>query len=166
MKKMITLVLLLGITTIISCNKKSDPALTSEQLIATAKGWKLSAGTINPPIQIPGAPAGTPGISDFYNLFLESCEKDDITFFNANGQIKIDEGGTKCDPSDPQIKLEGTWAFNSGKTAINVTPASGTGDLYTLTISELNATTLKITQPFDFGTGSMSNLTLTYTALK
>ncbi|MFM8913436.1 MAG: hypothetical protein ACKOE6_11065 [Flammeovirgaceae bacterium] len=145
----------------VSCNKKNDPApsLSLEQIITNAKGWVLSAATINPPIQVQGLPP----ISDFL-LAIEDCDKDDVTFFLVGGQFKIDEGATKCDESGAQVKLEGTWEFNSNKTAIPVAP--GSEDTYTMTISELNATTLKVSEPFDFGTGTTYTVTLTYSAIK
>lgn len=145
----------------ISCSKKNDPApsRSRDQIITNAKGWVLTAGTINPPIQIQGLPP----ISDFL-LAIDDCEKDDITFFMANGDFKVDEGGTKCDDSDPQVKVQGTWAFNANKTSIIVTPASE--DSYTMSISELSATTLKFSEPFDFGNGTTYTVTLTLTAVK
>jgi hypothetical protein len=164
MKKRIIVVALFAVVAF-SCSKKNDPApATREQLLTTAKGWILTAGTINPPIQIPGAPSGTPAISDFFGLFLEDCEKDDVFLFTSSGQYRIDEGATKCDPSDQQIKEQGTWAFNSAKTVITVTQADGGS--YDINISELSATTLKITESFDPGTGTTYSLTLTYAAVK
>lgn len=152
-----------GLILIFSCSKKSDPApnLTPEQIITNAKGWIGSAATINPPIQVPGGPA----VSDFF-AYLPVCEKDDVIFFGTDGKFKIDEGATKCDSADPQIKEQGTWAFNGTKTAINIQPASGTGDPYTMTISELTATTLKISEPFDLGTGTAYTVSFTYSPVK
>ena len=46
-----------------------------------------------------------------------------------------------------------------------MTPKSGTGDAYTMTIAELSATTLKISEPFDLGNGTTYTVTLTFTAL-
>lgn len=167
MMKKIPVLLFFGLILVFSCSKKSDPAPASpDQLLVTPKGWITTAGTINPPISIPGAPAGTPPISDFYSLFLEACEKDDVLLFTSNGQYKIDEGATKCNTSDPQTKEQGTWAFNSTKTILNITPQSGTGDAYTMTIAELSATTLKISEPFDLGNGTTYTVSLTLTAVK
>jgi hypothetical protein len=82
----------------------------------------------------------------------------------ANGDFKADEGATKRNDFDPQVKVQGTWAFNANRTSIGVTPASK--DSYTMSISKLSATTLKFSAPFDFGNGTTHAVKLTLTAVK
>ena len=151
-----------------SCDKKNDPTPSAAFLpqLTASKGWVLTAATLSPPLQIPGAPAGTPGVSDFFNLFMDECEKDDIVFFEAEGGFKIEEGVVKCDPASGQLKLEGTWIYNSTSRAITITEMSSTGDSYSMTIEELNSTTLKLSQIIDFGIGSVTTLATTYEKVK
>lgn len=166
MKKYISCFALAGLVMLAACSKKNDPApLTPEQLIVTSKGWVATAITINPALRFPGAPA----ITDFF-AFLEPCEKDNITFFTSDLKYKVDEGASKCDPSDTQIQVQGTWSFNPAKTIITLTSTTG-GDTEAFTIAELSASTFKGTYSIveDFvgsGTATAYTLTFSYTAVK
>ncbi|NOS94137.1 MAG: hypothetical protein HOP30_19645 [Cyclobacteriaceae bacterium] len=167
-KKIITAFVLTLVLTQFSCDKKNDPTPTTafDQQLTASKGWVLTAANLSPPLQIPGAPAGTPAVSDFFNLFMDACEKDDIVFFEAEGGFKIEEGVIKCDPASGQVKLQGTWIYNSTSRAITITEMSSTDDSYSMTIEELNSTTMKLSQVIDFGIGSVTTLTTTYEKVK
>jgi len=165
MKKYISCFALAGLVMFASCSKKNDPApLTPEQLIVTPKGWVATAITINPALQIPGLPP----ITDFF-AFQEPCEKDNITFFTSDLKYKVDEGASKCDPSDTQIQDQGTWSFNPAKTIITLDSNNGAPEAFT--IAELSASTFKGTYRIveDFvgsGTATAYTLTFTFTAVK
>jgi len=165
MKKYISCVALAGLVMFAACSKKNDPApLTPEQLIVTPKGWVATAVTINPAVRFPDAPP----ITDFF-ASQRPCEKDDITFFTLDLKYKVDEGASKCNPSDPQIFDQGTWSFNPAKTIITITSTGG--DPVAYTIAELSASTFKGTYSIveDFvgsGTETAYTLTFSYTAVK
>lgn len=162
MKKITLMIAALAFLTVSSCKKEDDkdnggnttPTKTKTELL-TAKAWKMTAMTINPGITpIPGGPT----ITDFFSL-LEACEKDDTQKFNTGGTGVIDEGATKCNPSDPQTE-NFPWAFASNETKIVVD-----GDSFDLV--QLDATTLKMTIQIDGedigGTaGTMYTLTSTF----
>jgi len=163
MKKYISYAALAGLVMFAACSKKNDPApLTPEQLIVTPKGWVATAITVNPAVQIPDRPPFT----DFFAL-LDRCEKDDITFFTLDLKYKVDEGASKCDPSDPQIFDQGTWSFNPAKTIITLTSTGG--DPLAYTIAELSASTFKGTYQSvvpETGTATVYTFTVTFTAVK
>ncbi|MBK8568278.1 MAG: hypothetical protein IPN76_34475 [Saprospiraceae bacterium] len=43
---------------------------------------------------------------------LPACIKDDNTVFKTSGTVNFDEGGSKCNPNDPQTTA-GTWALST-----------------------------------------------------
>jgi len=163
MKKYISCVALAGLVMFAACSKKNDPApLTPEQLIVTPKGWVITAITVNPAVQIPGLLP----ITDVF-ASQEPCEKDNITFFTADSKYKVDEGASKCDPSDTQIQDQGTWSFNPAKTIITIDSNDGFSEV--ITIAELSASTFKGTFQGvvpETGTATVYTFTVTFTAVK
>jgi hypothetical protein len=93
----------------VSC-KKDDPTKTSMDLL-TQRSWKIVADEER---------VGTSGNWTDYFSSYSACEKDDETVFRTNSTYEINEGITKCDPSDPQVYQSGTWTFNSTNTVINL----------------------------------------------
>jgi hypothetical protein len=127
--KKIILLALVAFASFTSCKK--DAAADNAALLTTGK-WKLTAQT----------DAG----KDAFTSKL-ACEKDDITYFTADGKGVSDEGATKCAATDPQTSPF-TWVFaDAAKTQVVVTDS---GFALTCTIIELTATTLKwsIVNPF------------------
>lgn len=83
--------------------------------------WKVTAFTVNPPIDFLGTP-----ITDMYNsLFFPNCSKDDLYVFKSDKSYEFNEGPSKCDDTDPQITDVGTWAFNTDETLLLITPNGG-----------------------------------------
>lgn len=76
--------------------------------LLTAKPWVVTALILEQP--------GTQTI-DIYQL-LSACSKDDLFIFNTNGNYEINEGPSKCNPSDPQISESGPWSFTNNETKI------------------------------------------------
>jgi hypothetical protein len=68
-----------------------------------------------------------------------ACEKDDQTVFRTNNTYEMNEGSTKCDPSDPHVFDSGTWAFqdNESKLVMDRTEVSN--------IEQLDENTLIVT---------------------
>jgi hypothetical protein len=54
---------------------------------------------------------------DGTNGQLSACSKDDVITFLANGSTTIDEGPTKCSPSDPQT-INKTWRWSNNETEL------------------------------------------------
>jgi hypothetical protein len=87
-------------------DKGAGPSDGKTGLLTGAK-WKISAHTVNPGVDEDGDGVLTT------NLFSsEGCSEDDITQYSANGKWSVDEGGSKCDPSDPQVET-GTWKLSA-----------------------------------------------------
>ena len=65
------------------------------------------------------------------NLF-SPCEIDDIFRYETNGTATINDGATKCDPTNPQIETS-TWAFYDSETKIIFEPGpdADTNDIIT-----------------------------------
>jgi len=138
-----------------SCSKDkttttTTPTETNTQKLV-GKNWFLSAATINP-----GFPDGMGGtITDFY-AFMNDCEKDNFTNFNANGTYILDEGVSICDTTSAQT-TPGTWKFTNNETKLLMDDSTSLG------IEQLSASImkLKLTQVID-----TTEQTLTYTFIK
>lgn len=104
--------------TFTSCKK--DEELSKTEMLTTGS-W----------IQVGATEDG----QDVWDADYEDCEKDDITTFSSDGTFTIDEGATKCNPSDPQISDSGTWELSSDEKTITIKgfPA----EIITLTSADL-----------------------------
>ena len=137
------LVLGLGIT-IVSCKKETPtptpiPAPTKTELL-TGGNWMLTSYVMDN--------------VEYYDQ-IASCQQDNLTIFNTNNTVTIDEGPTKCDPIDPQTSDGGAWSFNPTETLITLNSSE-----YELEI--LNSTTLKIKNTAQIaGVTSISTITFT-----
>ena len=129
-KKTFTLLctLLLALVFVGTSCKKDDEKTSKDYL--TAHDWKLVSIKI-------GGIAST----------LDDCDKDDFATFHKDGEYHLDEGATKCDPSDPQ-ETTGTWSISS-----STTPE-------TLTLSYNDAGT-QVTEEYDLTEISDSKMVLT-----
>jgi hypothetical protein len=135
------LVLGLGIT-VVSCKKETPtptPVPTKTELI-TGKNWMLTSYLIDN--------------VEYYDQ-IASCQQDNLTIFNTNNTVTIDEGLTKCDPLDPQTSYGGAWYFNPTETLMFLD-----GSEYELEV--LNSTTLKIKNTAQIG-GVTSISTIIFT---
>lgn len=135
-----------GLASLSSC-KKSDsttPAPSKTDLL-TAKIWKVTDLKVA-------------GQSIFNTVLVQDCDKDDLTKFNANKSATFDEGATKCDPTLPQSRM-GSWDLTTNDTKLKVTDPNG--DVIEGTINTLTSTTLIVTDPNVYGTGSAGEITYT-----
>lgn len=140
-----------------SCKDDATPeptpkAKTKTELL-TSSSWKITGGTIVPPIVIFGVE-----ISDMYAM-MDECDKDDTKLYKVDKTGVTDEGATKCDPDDPQSETF-TWAFDATEKML-------IEDGESADIEELTETTLRISTSIDaavFGgtPGTMHKITITF----
>jgi hypothetical protein len=82
------------------------------------------------------------------------CVKDDLTRFMIDGNVEIDDGPLKCDPSDPQTFSLGPWILSENDTKLFY---GGT----TYDIQELSDSRLKLYGPYsNLGIAGTIELTL------
>jgi hypothetical protein len=93
-----------------SCKKNNSDDHSKTLLISQAE-WKL----VKDESKI-GAGAWTDNSASHL-----PCEKDNITIFRTNGTYEGNEGKSKCKASDPQVRVTGTWSFESNFTQIKIT---------------------------------------------
>jgi hypothetical protein len=166
MKKLSIIISITSVALICSCSKKSDPAPPREQVLASPKGWKQTAQTISPARSINGNM-----VTDYYGQVLQACKKDDILLFAAatsgqlTGSYTIDEGATKCNPSDPATFDVGIWTLNAAKTSIEFKSDAPASIPYTYTIVTLTSDTFKSTRT-ESDNSATYTYTVTYTVVK
>ena len=107
-----------------SCKKHSTaPAQKTKTELITQASWKFD-----------NAKVGGNDVS----AFLQTCQKDNILYFSANGTGTVDEGATKCNSGDPQTNPF-TWSFLSNETMLHVSAtffSGGSGDITLITLTE------------------------------
>lgn len=112
-----------------SCKKDKDED-PSTPLSIVGK-WKQSSGTYNPAYF---------GTTDYFADY-EACEKDDIIEFKSDNTFEINEGATKCDPSDPQVLFTDNYSYNAATKTLTIDGQS--------IVIELTATTLTVNDEFE-----------------
>ncbi|GHN01226.1 hypothetical protein WSM22_27150 [Cytophagales bacterium WSM2-2] len=120
----LSLVAILILAGISSCHKDDPKPSAKTELIA--KTWKPTGATAN-------------GV-DIFSV-IDDCEKDDLMKFTKDGKVTFDQSVLKCDPNSPQTE-NATWSFQDGETKLRINHSDGSSE--TETISELSATTLKL----------------------
>ena len=121
----ITLFMTAFIVCLIIASCKKDNADNSNSIVGK---WKMTGYIHN-------------GI-DVYGTAVPSCIIDNIITFSNTNSVTVDEGLTRCNPTDPQI-LTGTYSININQTQIALTH---NGSTETDSILTLNSTTLKLKQ--------------------
>jgi len=116
-----------------NCGKDDDktPTPTKTELLTTAS-WKFSTATLN------GSDASG---------FLQACQKDNIYTFAVANTGTIDEGGSKCNGSDPQTNPF-TWSFLSNETILHISTVLFTGGSNDFTLVSLSSTQLVVSQNY------------------
>lgn len=131
MKKFSTkLIMLLSMICLlqVSCKKDDTPVpVDNTSALLQNKNWKLTAGTVSPVYF---------GTTNWYNDFLDDCNRDDLFRFNAANLFVIDEGPSKCNPSDPQTQ-DGSWTYTESTKVLHFT-LNSPSDSYDLTITQIN----------------------------
>lgn len=138
-----------------SCKKDDEDLSNTDRL--TGKNFIMTAWTIDPPVDIGAGP-----FSDLFAL-LPACTIDDITTFNADGTMTVDEGASKCEQGDPQT-TSGTWSFIDNESKLSTTVDDIT---QIMNIVELTENTLRLSyeETEDYGDGEQTYTnTITFTA--
>jgi hypothetical protein len=147
MKNLSTYALIVAMAAVTaSCKKDSEdaPAPTKSELL-TAKNWRLTD------VKLAGTPIYNSGLFD-------NCLKDNLYKFNLNKALTIDEGATKCDPTDPQTQT-GSWDFTTNETRLKITDSFG--DSQEGEIATLSSTSLVLRDPNYQGSGQVAELIYT-----
>ncbi len=122
-------------------------ASKSKTELLTEGKWKISAMTIDPAVDMGNGTL----ITDFYNNFLDECDRDDLLNWNADGTYAHDEGETSCDSASAggEVYDEGTWSFNADQTLL--TEINSDGDTSEITIVSITSTQLvgQVIEEFD-----------------
>ena len=85
----------------VSCKKDSDASKTE---LLTSTRWLYQDVTRN-------------GISIYASV--QPCNRDNLFTFKTSGELTIDEGPTKCSPTDPQ-SANFPWFFFSNEDSISI----------------------------------------------
>jgi Tol biopolymer transport system component len=80
---------------------------------------------------------------DLYGT-LRACETDNIITFTSDQKVIVDEGPTKCDPSDPQT-TSGTYLLSNDNKTVTISQDGSSSTVFN--IITLNSTTLTIHDP-------------------
>jgi hypothetical protein len=73
---------------------------------------------------------------------------DDYRVFRANGTYEINEGDSRCSPTDPQIKVTGNWIFQNNDSKLLLTQSgSSEAILYTVNWIDENSMILATAYP-------------------
>jgi hypothetical protein len=107
--------------TLVMFGCKKDEATTTTKDKLTGK-WVITAMTVSPAIL---------GVTDMFSTF-DACEKDDLTIFNADGTITMDEGVLKCDPSSPQSYNDGAWTLSTDNKTLTITSTGSDPEIFTI----------------------------------
>lgn len=146
MKKQITLYVTFSILLFAAaCKKASEPTPPTRTEMLTSSPWKWVAGTVTPAYDIFGD--GKPINGDYFTK-APKCWQDDIYTFTSANKFTHDEGATKCDPADPQIYSQGTWAFETNEGVIRIKTSSNSSDDSIWQINELTSTSLKVVETY------------------
>jgi hypothetical protein len=129
----VLLLLFFSIFFTVSCKKEK----TKTELL-TDKTWLTTAITVEPGIATGGAP-----ITDLLAQY-EPCVRDNVFQFTLDKKYSVEEGTTKCNPSDAQSLETGTWFLDSSETLLTKVASDEKTILFKL--MELNAKTLKMSE--------------------
>jgi hypothetical protein len=85
-------------------------------------------------------------VGDGYFTRVPECWRDDRWVFSTAQKFTHEEGATRCNIGDPQIYIQGTWAFEPGETSIRI-KKDGSGE-FVWTVHELTSTSLLVAETF------------------
>ncbi len=133
--------LFLSLLFLSSCQKGKDIINPPSETVLLVDGpWQLAAQTVDPPVEYNGVP-----VSNEFAQLLD-CVTDNNLNFTSTNSFTEDEGDTKCQENDAQIKRSGTWAFNTDATSITISP-TGEGSIEREVVN-LDRTELILTESF------------------
>lgn len=125
MKNYLLLLAVAATVSFTSCDSDDDEVTppTKTELISN-KNWTVTAETI----------AAGGSSQDLYAQY-DACQKDDFVKFATDGKVTFDEGGSKCDPTDPQTETY-NWSFTNNEGKLTITDGTQSIDQ---NINELSA---------------------------
>jgi hypothetical protein len=134
-----------------SCKKDTETIFTKTDLLAV-KSWRVvaqsstySSSTIN---------SGKATTSNRYAA-KSSCERDNFFKFSSTGTLVLDEGETKCSPSDPQ-KQHGSWSFSGDQTRMSLNDPSQGIPMGTFEVVSLSSSKLELRYSNSYSSGGIS----------
>lgn len=102
-----------------ACKKEEQPTITDE---LAKNDWRKTQVLVSADSIVDTIPT--------IEVVVPDCKKDNIWRFNATSNTFIlDEGATKCDAADPQIKDQGTITEQNNGTQLKVA-GSGTNEIW------------------------------------
>lgn len=120
----------------VACKKDKDSSSVSNTDLLSSSAWKFDNAKFD---------INNDGTGDFdvpANL-IETCIKDNLISFLKDKSGKINEGASKCAPTDPTDRPF-TWEFINSEKTIKITNGSFFGLSDTIDIISLTATELKV----------------------
>lgn len=122
----------------------NEPEKTEQELLAgdTSVQWKVVRGIA----KVDGAEIDVVSAQN-------PCVLDNLLELYTNGKFDLSEGGSKCDPTDPELIYTGNWAYNDATNILSIdkfTFLSITIDNPSFTITELTETTFSGTTVVQF----------------
>lgn len=154
--KKITFSVLACLAMLTACKKEEKTTSSTTFKTIADKKWQLTAYT------------------SFYSgstydayASIPACNRDNLWTLKSDKTNEVDEGATKCNASDPQTLVIGTWELrNEDKNlfvkGLNRAAPSGQTEL-TFTILEISSTILKLQYTTNTGGPTVVN-TITYSA--
>jgi hypothetical protein len=131
--------LLAAVTAIIfisSCKKNNDDIIYNRTELLTRAPWIQVASEISS--------NGNGFYTDPQWASAPACEKDDVLIFRANQTYEVNEGTTRCDPSDPFIFISGNWYLSNDQATLTVGSE-------TVTINQLDQSTFQVSYQYNNG---------------
>lgn len=129
MKNLLSVVVLF---TLFCCSEEEDVAPISAELLAgsSSKTWIITDFV-------------SAGSADFKDQ--PTCVQDDRWIFFANGTMEQNEGATKCQPTDPQVYVEGTWVLFPESNTLRLTRSN----IVSFTVNKLTQNEMILTSGSD-----------------
>ena len=104
------LISLLAVTVLVGCTKEEEeePVKKSNTELLVVHDWKYTNMVAAPPY-------------DTLDIWIlqDDCIKDNVVTFFADGNGVVDEGGKKCEPTDPQTN-NFSWKWLNNETEIEI----------------------------------------------
>jgi hypothetical protein len=118
--------------TVCACGDDDEPQPISAELLAgnTSKTWYLTDQE-------------AAGFADFEDQ--PTCIQDDRWVFYSIGTMQQNEGASKCDPSDPQIYVNGNWELFPESKTLKLTRSN----IVNFTVSKLTENVMVLTNGSD-----------------
>ena len=94
---------------VLSIGACKKDAAKSKTVLLTQSNWKI--------VKEESKSGSGPWVDNTSTL---ACEKDNQLVFSTTSTLELNEGATKCNPTDPQIIGTGTWSFLTNETQLQI----------------------------------------------